>query len=245
MALSIIIPAYNEEQTIGGVLAVLRDVKASEIIVVDDGSTDGTVQVVYRHQAADPRIRLLRMAENRGKTGAVLAGITASHHNLIVLLDADLVRLRAEHLQALIAPVQERRSAMSMAVFVAGPEGRDLAHWPTAMLSGQRCLRWSVFCTTPGLSTARWGLEVALNLHAWRNGHAIVRVPWPGVGHRDRLLKRRWAGIGSIARMWGEILRYWGEELIVEPLRKRLPRSAKPAPLTRESVARLLTSRQG
>lgn len=88
-AVSIVIPAYNEEHGVGPVIAELRDVLSQhgirgEIIVVDDGSTDGTQQA-----AAQAGARVLRHRSNRGYGAALKTGITAAAYDIIAITDAD------------------------------------------------------------------------------------------------------------------------------------------------------------
>jgi dolichyl-phosphate beta-glucosyltransferase len=93
--LSIVIPAYNEEQrlprTIEDIeryLATKRD--SYELIVVDDGSTDGTRQVMDAAAARNQRIRLEALPENRGKGRALATGVAAAQGDVVLVTDADL-----------------------------------------------------------------------------------------------------------------------------------------------------------
>ena len=94
--LSILIPAYQEERTIGEVLrqVVAIDTEscgfAKEILVCDDGSTDATVAVVEQAMAADPRIRLVRHPENRGKGAAIRSALVEAKGDFALIQDADL-----------------------------------------------------------------------------------------------------------------------------------------------------------
>jgi glycosyltransferase involved in cell wall biosynthesis len=81
---SIVLPAYNEEQVIGAVLDALRDEDYYEIIVVDDGSKDGTAQVAREHG-----VKVIRHPYNIGNGAAVKTGIRAATGDIIVLMDAD------------------------------------------------------------------------------------------------------------------------------------------------------------
>lgn len=90
-----IIPAYNEADVIGE--AVLRTAAyartlgaAWELIVVDDGSTDGTADVARRLVSRVPQLVVLRLASNQGKGAAVRAGILAGQGTWRIFLDADL-----------------------------------------------------------------------------------------------------------------------------------------------------------
>ena len=92
--LSVIVPAYNEqarlEPTLSAYVAYFRQRAHSfELIVVDDGSVDGTTELVERVAAQANEIRLIRLAENRGKGFAVRSGVVNARGELILFADAD------------------------------------------------------------------------------------------------------------------------------------------------------------
>jgi dolichyl-phosphate beta-glucosyltransferase len=95
-SISIVVPAYNEELRLPSTLDALaayldaREWKFAEIVVVDDGSTDGTAALVERRCAARPLIRLLRNPGNRGKGYAVRHGMLEAKGDWILFSDADL-----------------------------------------------------------------------------------------------------------------------------------------------------------
>jgi len=207
---SAIIPAYNEAEHISSLLDVLCKVRAiSEIIVVDDASTDDTAQIVRTLGDMDARILLASLPANLGKGGAMASGAQASQNDLILFLDADLIHLETRHVLALIEPVQSGRSCMSLGLFKGGRLLTDWSHRLAPYLSGQRCLRWSAFRDTPELAAARWGAEVALSLYAWQNRLPVQIVPLVGVTHIMRPEKIQLAsGLASLARMWLDIGKY-------------------------------------
>lgn len=89
--ISILIPAYNAEQTILQALdsAQAQTLDDLEIIVIDDASTDRTAELVLERAQADPRIQLRRMRENGGPAAARNAGIAVAQGEWLALLDAD------------------------------------------------------------------------------------------------------------------------------------------------------------
>jgi len=92
--LSVVIPAYNEETRLPPTLATLLSYlgalgKPFEIIISDDGSTDGTARKVKELQAQHPQIVLISDGVNRGRTGAMRRGIEAARGALILETDAD------------------------------------------------------------------------------------------------------------------------------------------------------------
>jgi glycosyltransferase involved in cell wall biosynthesis len=98
--LSVIVPLYNEEESVPvlveEVRAALAGHPAWELLLVDDGSTDRTAQIVAGLSAADPRVKLLRLARNYGQTQAMQAGFDAATGEVVVSLDGDLQNDPAE-----------------------------------------------------------------------------------------------------------------------------------------------------
>ena len=109
-AVSLVVPVYNEESTLEEVCArataVLESLgKPFEVIVVDDGSHDGTWAIVERLAAADARVRAVRFKKNFGQHPAMHAGLVRARGEIVVTMDADLQNV-PEDLPRLIAAVE-------------------------------------------------------------------------------------------------------------------------------------------
>jgi undecaprenyl-phosphate 4-deoxy-4-formamido-L-arabinose transferase len=107
---SLVVPVFNEEGTLEEVCrratATLEELgKPFEVIVVDDGSRDGTWGVVERLVAADPRVRAVRFKRNFGQHPAMHAGMVRARGDVVVTMDADLQNV-PEDLPRLIAAVE-------------------------------------------------------------------------------------------------------------------------------------------
>ncbi len=108
--LSVVVPAYNEErrlpatlERVAAFLADRRDLLPAELVVVDDGSTDGTCGVVDDFRPpADVEVRLVRFGHNRGKGAAVRAGLAACRGEWVLVSDADM-SAPIEEIDALLA----------------------------------------------------------------------------------------------------------------------------------------------
>ncbi|HEY0066859.1 MAG TPA: glycosyltransferase family 2 protein [Flavisolibacter sp.] len=95
MDLSIVIPLYNEDESLPELCDWIRRVCEEhgytfEIILVDDGSTDRSWQVIEELRAADPRIKGIKFQRNYGKSAALNEGFKAAQGNVVVTMDADL-----------------------------------------------------------------------------------------------------------------------------------------------------------
>jgi polyisoprenyl-phosphate glycosyltransferase len=92
--LSIVVPVYNERETVDELCRRLTGVLAPlgpyEVVLVDDGSTDGTWDALRALAAADERLRLLRLSRNFGHQIALTAGLDTARGNAVVLIDGDL-----------------------------------------------------------------------------------------------------------------------------------------------------------
>lgn len=203
---SIIIPAWNEEKTIGATLQALR--KASwpedsrirhEIIVVDDGSDDQTY--IEAWPLSD---RLIRHARRRGKGTALASGIAQSRGDIYLFLDGDL-QGSAEFAPRLLSPILSSDADLVIAKL---PPARtkggfgfvkalarcgiySLSGYKTeAPLSGQRALRADGWNRLGGLASG-FGTEVGMTIDAARAGLRIQEIDVPFL-HRET--QRDWHG---------------------------------------------------
>jgi glycosyltransferase involved in cell wall biosynthesis len=121
MTLSVIIPVYNEITTINTIAErVLETGLADEIIIVDDGSTDGTRDLLARLEGL-PGIRVIFQAQNLGKGAAVRTGISAATGDLVLIQDADL-EYDPHDFPALLKPIQEGKADVVYGSrFLGGP----------------------------------------------------------------------------------------------------------------------------
>lgn len=197
---SAIIPAYNEADLIGEtVQSALRIPGVSQLVVVDDGSSDSTSEVARNAGAHE----VLSLRSNLGKGGALNKALPLVTGDVLLLLDADLGSSAGEGIK-LLEPVLSGLADMAIAVFgsarqkegqsgsprlSAKSKGFGLVmktarlgirllggKWVQSPLAGPRALRREIVEKAGGFAD-RFGVEVGLTIDALRLGYRVVEVP--------------------------------------------------------------------
>jgi glycosyltransferase involved in cell wall biosynthesis len=128
--LSVVIPVYNERETIQEIVERVQRVDISkEIIIVDDGSTDGTRQQLEQVQAAHSNVVVIFQPRNMGKGRALRTGFLAARGEYVIVQDADL-EYDPEDYHRLIAPLERNQAdAVYGSRFITTQEHRVLYFW--------------------------------------------------------------------------------------------------------------------
>jgi dolichyl-phosphate beta-glucosyltransferase len=235
MDLSLVIPCFNEAARIDACLeAVTRYVDGldalCEVIVVDDGSGDGTPDRVRAWEARRKDVRLVALAENAGKGAAVRAGVLAATGDIVVFFDADLA-VDVTHVDAVLPAL---RDGVDVAVGCRHVDGArvERAQGPLRRALGRGYLvlaKWlldipvsDVTCGFKGFRRRvagrlfdgarcdRWGFDAEILHRAARENYRVLEVP---VVWRD--------GAGSRVRLPGDVLRSLKELLAVRRRSRR------------------------
>lgn len=114
---SVVVPVFNEEESIPGLIreltAALRPTgRGFEIVLVDDGSSDRTWELIEAHRAATPELSGIKLSSNRGQTPALMAGLQASRGEIVVTMDGDLQNDPAD-IPKLLAKLEEGNEIVS------------------------------------------------------------------------------------------------------------------------------------
>lgn len=203
--LSIIIPAYNEEQRIGATLLVIDKYLSAqkysyEILVVSDGSTDKTVDVAQKYRQLIKNLEVIDNLENKGKGGVVRQGMLKARGNYRVFMDADnstsmdhfekMRPLFAQDYQIVIG-TRDSKDAQGAAQAVSQPFHRRLIGNLGNLLIQLVAVPgiWDTQCGFKGLSANavqdifprltinRWGFDIEILAVAKRLGYKIGMVP--------------------------------------------------------------------
>ena len=196
MRLSIIMPVYNERETLREILRQVRAVELpdieKEIIVIDDGSTDGSRDILNDEAQAGDLV-VLYHEQNRGKGAAVRTGIEHASGDIIIIQDADLEYDPRDY-EKLIQPIIEGRVTVVYGSRFLGPRkamlfwhmlGNKLLTLTTNILYNTilsdmetcyKCFRADVVKDIP-LRARRFELEPEITAKVLKRGHRIFEVP--------------------------------------------------------------------
>jgi glycosyltransferase involved in cell wall biosynthesis len=191
--LTCIICAHNEAPRIGDVLSVAsRHPLIAEVIVVDDGSTDGTADIARSF----PSVQLIALPEQRGKSRAFAAGVRAARQDYIIHLDADLKHLTVGNVTALAEPVLSQGYGMSISM---RKNSLAIYRWlGLDFVSGERVLlkRIVAACLAEIDSLPGFGVEAYINERIIREHLSIAVVALDNVINTRKAVKvGRWRGM--------------------------------------------------
>ena len=129
MQISVIIPVFNEERTITEIVARVQAVDPqSEIIIVNDGSTDGTAAQLKTIDSTYDNVRVFEHKLNRGKGAALRTGLAAASGEVIIIQDADLEYDPHDYEKLLVPILDGRADVVYGSRFLGGPQ-RVLFFW--------------------------------------------------------------------------------------------------------------------
>ncbi|WP_408954632.1 glycosyltransferase family 2 protein [Natroniella sp. ANB-PHB2] len=211
--ISILIPAYNEAELIEDTILAVQSLTDFdlEIIVINDGSSDQTVEIVKQLG-----VKLIDLEVNQGKGAALNQGLKRAKGRVLALLDADLAETAIE-VEKLLLPVLQKKADLTIAQFPAAKKKggfglvKGLARLglkylagfeASAPLSGQRVLTRELIDYLQGFR-AGFGVEVAMTIEAIRGGFKVKEVPVK-MGHRET--ERNLAGFKHRGQQFKDVL---------------------------------------
>lgn len=159
---SCLIPAYNEASRISAVLDLVQNFPIfDEVLVVNDGSQDLTSEVVKKYES----VKLIEHPQNKGKTAAVITGITQAKGDLIVTLDADLIGLSSENIFKMVYLVL--KGDYDLTILDRAGDRSAIWGWTNCarFFGGERCFWKKDFLNLKLPENGRYLLEIIMNMY--------------------------------------------------------------------------------
>lgn len=185
--ISAIICAYNEEKTVSEVVTTVCDYFFDEVIVVNDGSTDGTDKILTEILNL-PSLKYIALPENKGKGYAMATGVENSTGDIIVFIDADLSNLKEEHFEQLLTPIFNNECDM-----VLGQATETLINYkfnPFKSFTGERAmLKKDIMPILEEMKTSKFGVETLINLYFQAHEKSVKYTMLEGLKHPTKFDK--------------------------------------------------------
>ena len=180
-----VICVYNEERTVGGVVKTVLDCDTiDEAIVVNDGSTDNTAQILGQF-LGDDKFRYVEFNENMGKSYAMTKGVELAKGDVILFIDADIIGFESKHIEQLVLPLIHGEADMVIGQPYPNEMRRRLNPLrPLELLAGERALyKKDILPIVDRIRTSKYGVETLMVLYYKSQGKRIkIEYLW-GVTH--------------------------------------------------------------
>lgn len=170
------IPFYNERERIKQVLDIISKVESvSQVVCVDDGSTDKTAEYI---QSNWPAVEVVRLQQNQGKAAAIACALKFVKNENILLMDADLQDLKAAEIEAAIHAFCSHSSIDMLILRRVNSPWFVKWYRSDILLSGERLIKKSDLMQVMKLKVKRYQLEVAINRYMIRQKKVVRWMPW-------------------------------------------------------------------
>ena len=183
MKVTAVVPVYNEEKTVKGVVVILLSSKRiDKIIVVDGGSTDNTLSILKKYKIKD--LKIINLKKPEGKGNAVKIATKNIKSEIILFFDADLIGLRSEHVDKLLQPVINEGAAMVIGLRDKGNVVANMFMPYFPLTGGERAILTKVFMEIRKCPLIEgWGLESVMNDYCRKKKLKIAKIKLDGMDH--------------------------------------------------------------
>jgi len=189
MKTTAILPIFNEEKTVAKVLSVLLKSKLlNEVVVVDDASTDNSLNIIKNFKSS--KLKIIHLEKNLGKSGAVKIAVKKTKSDILFFCDGDLHNFKLKHVKKLLKPLQKDKYSM-----IVGIRDRGIIHNTFVknfgpLITGERAVSKKIFEKVAEHPLMKdYAMEFVLNDYCVRNNIPIKRIILQGVKQTNKPYK--------------------------------------------------------
>ncbi len=176
MKTAAILPIFNEEKTVANVLSVLLKAKQlDEVIVVNDGSTDNSLNIIKSFRSN--KLKIISLKKNLGKSSAVKIAVKKTEADILLFCDGDLHNFTSQHINQLLEPLKGSKYLMTVGIRDRGIIHNAFAKRFGPLLSGERALPKKIFIEASKHSLMKgYAMELVLNNYCVKNNIPIKKM---------------------------------------------------------------------
>lgn len=210
-----IIPFYNEEDRVIQVLEVVTQIKGiTQIICIDDGSTDNTSEQI---QADWPQVTLVRLPYNQGKAAAIRQGVRLAQNETILLMDADLQSINKTEVEQAIQALARHNLDMLILRRINAPWFVKFDRGDT-LLSGERLVKKQDLVHILNQEVNHYQVELAINLYMQKHKRNVRWMPWSATNTYKAKKIGLVKGYQKEFKMFTDIVMYAGLRNIIKQI---------------------------
>ena len=189
MKITTILPIFNEEKTVANVLSVLlKAEQLDEIIVIDDASTDNSLNIIKSFKSG--KLKIIHLEENLGKSGAVKIAVKKTRSDILFFCDGDLHNFTNQHINQLLEPLKAGKFLMSVGIRDRGILHNSFVKKFGPLITGERAMPKKIFEEVAEHPLMKdYAMEFVLNDYCVKNSIPIKRMILEGVKQTNKLYK--------------------------------------------------------
>jgi glycosyltransferase involved in cell wall biosynthesis len=210
-----IIPFYNEEDRVLQVLEVVTQIKGiTQVICIDDGSTDDTPDKILAHW---PQVTLVRLPYNQGKAAAIRQGVNLAKNETILLMDADLQSINKAEVEQAIQALAHHDLDMLILRRINAPWFVKFDRGDT-LLSGERLVKKKDLVHILNQEVNHYQVELAINLYMQKHKRNVRWMPWSATNTYKAKKIGLVKGYQKEFKMFTDIVMYAGLKNIIKQI---------------------------
>lgn len=217
MKTTAILPIFNEEKTVAKVLTVLLgSLQLNEVVVVDDASTDNSLNVIKSFQS--DKLKIIHLEKNLGKSGAVKKAAKNLQTDILFFCDGDLHNFTNQHIDQLLEPLKNGEYLMTAGIRDRGIMHNTFVKKFGPLITGERAMPKKIFEEIANHPLIKdYAMEFVLNNYCAKNSIPIKRMILKGVKQTNKPYKysNKLKGVMLLIKQTAALIIVWAKLKVI------------------------------